>query len=127
VEGGIGYSVSADRGSTFSKNMILTNNTNVSDLKLAASEGNVYVVWKSDGFSFQKFSHNRANFDKPVKFDNFTGKDINLWGSINIDSAAIGDRLLSVWLQPVNLLSEIDSQFTAIYYAGFNTNLSSLS
>ena len=122
-ENGIVFSISTDGGLNFKSNNILTNNTQVSDLKLAASEDNVYVVWKSDGFSFQKFYRDQASFDNQVEFDRFTEKDINLWGSNNIDSAAIGDRLLSVWIQPVNLPSEIDSRYFDIYYAGFNTNL----
>jgi hypothetical protein len=121
AENGINFSHSADGGSKFSNIQILTNNTNISDLKLAASEDNVYVVWKSDGFSFLKFSSNQTIFDNRVEFDRFIGKDINLWGSNSIDSAAIGDRLYSVWIQPVHLSSEIDSQYFDIYYSGFDT------
>ena len=60
AENGLSFSLSADGGSKFSNIKILTNNTNVSDLKLAASEDNVYIVWKSDGFSFLKFSSHQA-------------------------------------------------------------------
>ncbi len=127
AENGIVFSISTDGGLNFKSNNILTNNTQVSDLKLAASEDNVYIVWKSDEFSFQKFYRDQASFDNQVEFNRFTKKDINLWGSNNIDSVAIGDRLLSVWIQPVHLPSEIDSQYFDIYYAGFNTNLLSKS
>ena len=121
-QSGIQLKHSNDSGTTFGPPITLTNNnTNISDLKLAASEDNVYVVWKSDGFSFQKFSNHQASFDKQVNFDIFTGRNINLWASNNIDSAAIGDRLLSVWIQPALLSSEIDSQYFNIYYAGFDT------
>jgi len=125
ADNGIGFAFSKDGGVDFeSVDSIQTQEAGVSDLKLAVSGEDVYLVWKQEGtFMISKFHTNESSFTKPLDIKNIAGKNINLWGSNSIDIGADGSNLYSVWVHPVYIHSEPDSSYHAIYYSGFNTNL----
>jgi hypothetical protein len=72
LQSGIQLKHSNDSGTTFGPATTLTNDTGVSDLKLAASGDNVYIVWKdivegNPTIFYKKSSDNSKKFDPVLK------------------------------------------------------------
>jgi hypothetical protein len=124
ADNGIGFAFSNDGGSTFENigNMNVATGVSISDLKLAASGDNVYIVWKQGEFVFMKFYKSSPYYEEPIGFNNLFGNRLNLWGSNSIDVGAYNEILHSVWIQPLYVKSEGDMSYNEIFYAKLNTN-----
>ena len=124
ADNGIGFAFSNNGGSTFENigNMSAPS-VSISDLKLAASGDNVYIVWKQEGdFVFIKFYKSSPYYGKPISFNDLVGNRLNLWGSNSINVGAYNEILYSVWIQPHYVKSEADISYNEIFYAKLNTN-----
>jgi hypothetical protein len=123
-QGGVSYVLSKDGGSTFGKvNHTGIDDSSVSELKLASSSKNVYLLWKDNVFSILKFDK-KILYSQTIDFLKMASKKMNVWSSNGIDLANLentnNDFLLLVWSQPVNLASESDYEYHSIYFAKIN-------
>jgi len=91
---------SIDNGSSFSKEINLSNNTGFSEHpQISSAADNVYVIWADDTNGnkqvyFKTSSDNGNTFGEAIKLSNN-----NISSSFNQDIAAFGNNVYAVWLE----------------------------
>jgi hypothetical protein len=116
---------SMDRGASFSSPILLSNATNVSDLKITAVGTHVYVVWKSSTIILKASSNSGNAFNRGINVANIINNqptELNLYGATRIEVSSIAkDRLFVTWMQPeISVRDESRSIYSDIFFLKLN-------
>jgi hypothetical protein len=113
---GILFRASIDNGASFLPPVILSNATNVSDLRISSSDNYVSLVWKGSSIILRSSTIKGLTFGNEI--DVSTTVMLNLFGASQIDvSSAVREGIYLVWSQPeVSLKDESRSSYSDILY-----------
>ena len=123
---GIFARVSTNNGANFFPPLLLSDASDVADLKVSTTNDKIYIVWKSNSIILRTstigiggLTIDEQGIDIASYPNTETGTVLNLFGANQVEvSSAQKQQLYLVWSQPeISLRDETRSAYSDIYYA----------